>query len=117
MTTSPSTIEAIIQRHPTLSFLQSGEFQALPEEKKLFLLECVGDALFWVEWEKSSRVTDGFKFLMASYGLNKAESQANEQNLEGRERATYLKPHKELYSLFNPQFGTDSPMAPSSSKE
>lgn len=102
------TLDQIITKYPKLQFMKSSAFLALPLEKQQYLAGCVEDALFWIEWERGPHVTDGFKFLASAYGLMKAEKSAQEKGLTGKEKATFLKPHEELYTEFCPHFGTDS---------
>jgi hypothetical protein len=95
-------IETIIAKYPKLNWLKSPAFQSLNREKQEFLLGCVEDALFWVEQEKKPEADDGFKFLAITYGLQKAETEANTKGLEGKEREKFLEPLKKLYTQFNP---------------
>ena len=60
-------IPTTVAKHPRLNFLQSPEFRALPREKQEFLLQCVEDALFWVELEKTPTADEGFKDLGIAY--------------------------------------------------
>ncbi len=105
-----NNIADVVQKYPKLDFLLSPQFQSLPPEKQKFLLDCVEDATFWIDLEGERHVTDGFKFLAAAYGLSQAEQQANEQGLQGKERSEFLRPIEELYTQFNPHFGTDAPV-------
>lgn len=95
-------IDAIIQKYPKLNFIKSPAFESLPTEKKEFLLGCVEDALFWIEHEKKPDADDGFKFLGITYGLDKAEAEANAKGLQGKDREEFLKPFKQLMNKYNP---------------
>jgi len=96
----------IIKRYPRLAFLADREFELLPEENQLYLKELIEDALFWVELEERSHPNDGFKFLAASYGLAQAEGEARQKGLQGKEREKFIRPHQDLYTMFNPYSGT-----------
>ncbi len=60
-------IQPVVAKYPRLNFLLSPEFHSLPKGKQDFLLECVEDALFWVEAEKDHRVDDGIRALAIAY--------------------------------------------------
>lgn len=96
-------IDAIIEKHPKLSFLKSPAFAALPKEKREFLLGCVEDAIFWVDLEqRPCHSDDGFKFLAATYGLQKAHVEADAKSLTGDAREEFLRSPQDLYTKFNP---------------
>ncbi|MBI4374162.1 MAG: hypothetical protein HY542_04720, partial [Deltaproteobacteria bacterium] len=81
------------------------KFQALPRERQDYMLELIEDALFWVELEERPQSSDGFKFLAATYGLQKAQNEAKEKELSGGEREKFIRPHQDLYTMFNPYSG------------
>lgn len=89
-------------------FLNSPEFQALPKEKQDFILGLVEDAMFWIDLEKKPNSSDGFKFLAASYGLEQAQQEANVKGLTGKDREKFLRPHQDLYTMYNPYSGNAS---------
>lgn len=95
----------IIKKCPKLSFLADKEFSDLPEANKIYLKGLIEDALFWVDLEKKPNSGDGFKFLAASFGLHRAEEQAKETGLNGKEREKFIRPHQDLYTMFNPYSG------------
>ncbi len=95
----------LIHKYPKLSFLARPEFQALPEENKKYLKELIEDALFWIELDSKPNSSDGFKFLAATYGLEKAREDAESKGLTGKEREKHLRPHQDLYTMFNPYSG------------
>lgn len=95
----------IIKKYPQLAFLETSEFQRFPEENKLYLKDLIEDSLFWIELERRPNASDGFKFLAAAYGLNNAQEDANSQELSGKEREKFLRPHQDLYTMFNPYSG------------
>lgn len=97
--------EDIVKQYPKLSFLSRPEFQRLPEEQKKYLKDLIEDALFWMDLEKKPNSGDGFKFLAATYGLENATSEAKEKGLEGKDREKFLRPHQDLYTMFNPYSG------------
>ena len=99
-------IEALIKKNKKLSFLKSREFNALPKEKQDYVLGVVEDALFWIDLEKKEDSSDGFKFLAAAYGLDNAQKEAEVKGLEGKDRAKHIRPHQDLYTMFNPYSGT-----------
>ncbi|HEX5037583.1 MAG TPA: hypothetical protein VFX30_10530 [bacterium] len=98
-------IDELIRKNPKFAFLRSAQFRSLTKEKQEFFLECCGDAQFWVELEKKPHSGDGFKFLAAAYGLQTAEAQAEEKKLEGKDREKFLRPHQDLFTMFNPYSG------------
>jgi hypothetical protein len=65
----------------------------------------IEDAMFWVDLEKQPNSGDGFKFLAASYGLENAQEEATTKGLEGKEREKFLRPHQDLFTMFNPYSG------------
>lgn len=95
----------IAKKYPQLSFLESAEFATFPEENRLYLKDLIEDALFWIELEGKPNASDGFKFLAATYGLNKAQEDASAKGLDGKERERFLRPHQDLYTMFNPYSG------------
>jgi hypothetical protein len=102
-------IEIWIKDHPALKALFGERFKALPTEKQEFIIELVEDAKFWLELEKGQEhPDDGFKFLAASFGLMKAQTDADEDGLKGRERDEYLRPHQDLFTQYNPYSGRTS---------
>ena len=98
-------IAELILKNPKFSFLRSDQFKALPQEKKEYFLECCDDAQFWLELEKKPHASDGFKFLAASYGLENAVVDADAKGLEGKDREKFLRPHQDLFTMFNPYSG------------
>jgi hypothetical protein len=99
------TREEIVKKYPRLSFIKSSRFLALPREKQEFYLECIEDASFWVELDKKASPDDGFKFLASSFGLERAQQEAKDRGLTGKEREEFLQPHQELYTTYNPYSG------------
>lgn len=104
--------EKLIDKYPRIKLLmQMPSFQKLTKEKQEYVLGCLEDALFWFEMEneeKQGNEGNGFHFLAAALGLQRAEAEADAKDLQGAERETFLKSHQELYSTYNPQFGTDA---------
>lgn len=98
-------IDELIRKNPKFSFLRSSKFRSLTPEKQEFFLECCDDAQFWVELEKKEHASDGFKFLAAAYGLQNAEEEAGTKGLEGKDREKFLRPHQDLFTMFNPYSG------------
>ena len=98
-------IEKLIKKNAKLDFLKSARFRALSPEKQEYFLGCVEDALFWAEHEKKPNSSDGFKFLAATYGLENAQVEAQSKGLEGKDREKFLRPHQDLYTMFNPYSG------------
>lgn len=98
-------IEELIRKNPKFVFLRSAKFRALAKERQEFFLECCDDAQFWVELEKKPNSGDGFKFIAAAYGLQNAENEASEKGLEGKDREKFLRPHQDLFTMFNPYSG------------
>ena len=95
----------IIKKCPKLSFLAQKEFANLPEANKLYLKELIEDALFWIDLEKKPNSSDGFKFLAAAYGLDTASQEAKTKGLTGKDREKFLRPHQDLYTMYNPYSG------------
>ncbi|MGH7274865.1 MAG: hypothetical protein ACREIQ_10465 [Nitrospiria bacterium] len=77
----------------------------LTREEIVELKELVRDAMFWIDLDKKPNSSDGFKFLTAAYGLNQAQETANSQGLNGKEREKFLRPHQDLYTMYNPYSG------------
>ena len=77
----------------------------LTREEIVELKELVKDAMFWIDLEKQPNASDGFKFLAATYGLHHAQAKASSEGLEGKEREKFLRPHQDLYTMFNPYSG------------
>lgn len=77
----------------------------LTREEISELKELVQDAMFWIDLDKKPNASDGFKFLAAHYGLANAQAQADAQGLDGKEREKFLRPHQDLYTMFNPYSG------------
>ncbi len=98
-------IDELVGKKPKFVFLKSPQFRALTKEKQEFFLDCCDDAQFWVELEKKPNSGDGFKFIAAAYGLQNAEKDAGEKGLEGKEREKFLRPHQDLFTMFNPYSG------------
>ncbi len=100
------TLNEIILKYPKLKFLKhSKKIAALSAEKQQFLADLIEDAIFWIELEQKPNSGDGFKFLAATYGLQNAEEDAKTKGLEGKEREKFLRPHQDLYTMFNPYSG------------
>lgn len=102
---SDAKIDDLIRKNPKFVFLRSPQFRALTKEKQEFFLECCDDAQFWIELERKPNSGDGFKFIAAAYGLQNAEEEANGKGLEGKEREKFLRPHQDLFTMFNPYSG------------
>lgn len=98
-------IEFLIQKFPRLNFLKSPQFKALPKEKQEYILELIDSVLFWKDLETKPASNDGFKFIAAAYGLQNAEEEARTKGLEGKEREKFLRPHQDLFTMFNPYSG------------
>jgi hypothetical protein len=69
------------------------------------LKELLQDAMFWIDLDQKPNSNDGFKFLTATYGLQNAEVDAKAQGLDGKAREKFLRPHQDLYTMFNPYSG------------
>lgn len=101
-------IAQLVKKYPRLSLLQTAWFSGLSEIKKEFVLDVIEDAIFWTEQEKKPNADDGFRFLAASHGLSKAREEAEEKGLEGKEREQYIRPHQDLYTMYNPYSGNSN---------
>lgn len=101
-------IEKLVARFPRLSFLKTPQFQALSTEDQEYILELIDDAKFWYEEEKRGRADRGFKFLASTFGLTKAQQDAEAKGLSGKDREEFLQPHQELYTQYNPYSGRTS---------
>lgn len=102
------TLNELILKYPQFRFLKdSAKFQALPKERQEFVLGLLEDAMFWIELDDQPHADDGFKFLAASFGLNKAQEEAGKKGLTGKEREEFIRPYQELYTLYNPYSGND----------
>ena len=77
----------------------------LTREEIAELKELVQDAMFWIDLDKKPTSNDGFKFLAAAYGLQNATEDADSRGLEGKTRDKFLRPHQDLYTMFNPYSG------------
>lgn len=100
------TLNELINEYPRFRFIKhSRKFMALPIEKQEFVIGLLEDAMFWVDLEKKPNSSDGFKFLAAAYGLDNATTDASAQGLTGKDREKHLRPHQDLYTMFNPYSG------------
>ncbi len=99
------TIDEIVEKFPKLSFLKSPWFEGLPQWKQEFVLELIEDAKFWLDLEGKGAPDDGFKFLASAFGLERAQQEAEDRELAGKEREEFLKPHQDLFTQFNPYSG------------
>ena len=100
------TLNELIIKYPKMKFLkQAPRFNALSPEKQEIALGLIEDALFWIELEEKPHSGDGFKFLTATYGLENAKVEAEKNGLEGKDREKFLRPHQDLYTMFNPYSG------------
>lgn len=107
------TLNELILKYPQLKFLkQSGQFLSLSKERQDFVIGLLEDAMFWIELDSKPNGNDGFKFLAASYGLTNAETSANEMKLEGKDRETFIRPHQDLFTMFNPYSGNGNDSTP-----
>lgn len=77
----------------------------LTKEELVELKELVQDAVFWIDLDKKPNSGDGFKFLAATYGLENATAEADSKALDGKDREKFLRPHQDLYTMFNPYSG------------
>ena len=103
------TLNELILKHPEFKFLKNAPgFHTLPTEKQEFVVGLIEDALFWIELEEKPNANDGFKFLAATYGLQNAHSSADKKNLQGKDRENFIRPHQDLYTMFNPYSGTSN---------
>lgn len=100
------TINELVFKYPQFRFLkQSRKIAALSPEQQEFIAGLLEDSMFWIELEEKPNSNDGFKFLAATYGLHNAHSEAETQGLEGKDREKFLRPHQDLYTMFNPYSG------------
>ncbi len=100
------TLNELILKCPRLKCLkESASFLSLPKERQDYMVELIEDALFWMELENRPNSNDGFKFLAATYGLQNAESEAKERQLDGKNKEKFIRPHQDLYTMFNPYSG------------
>ncbi len=100
------TLNELVLKYPRLKFLKrSAGFHALAREKQEFVLKLFEDAMFWIELEDKPNSGDGFKFLAASYGLNNAQQEAKEKGLQGKQLEEHIRPHQDLFTMFNPYSG------------
>ena len=97
--------EELVKKYPKLSFLNRPQFQGLPVENQQYLKELIDDAIFWIELEEKEHASDGFKFLAAAYGLDNAHKEAKNKKLAGKEKEKHIRPHQDLYTMFNPYSG------------
>ena len=101
------TLSELILKYPKLRFLKDSKFMALPQELQEFVIGLLEDAMFWIELEDQPNADDGFKFLAASFGLSQAEAEAEAKGLTGKSRERFIRPHQDLYTMFNPYSGND----------
>ena len=102
-------IETLVNQHPNLAYiLRSPRFRTLSSEKQAYILELIDDAKFWKDMEGEGKTDRGFKFLASTFGLNKAQQDAEVKGLTGKEREEFLQPHQELYTQYNPYSGRTS---------
>ena len=100
------TLNELILKYPQLKFLKSApHFLALPKDRQDFVIGLLEDAMFWIELDKNPDSSHGFKFLAASYGLTNAEMEASSKGLAGKDREKFIRPHQDLYTMFNPYSG------------
>lgn len=100
------TLNELILKYPKLRCLKSSPaYNALSPEKQEYVVGLVEDALFWVELEDKPNALDGFKFLAATFGLHRAEEDAKSGGLQGKDREKFLRPHQDLYTMYNPYSG------------
>lgn len=100
------TLNELILKYPKLEFLKhSRKILSLSAEDQEFIVELMEDALFWIDLEEKPSSGDGFKFLAATYGLQNAEEAASEKGLEGKDREKFIRPHQDLYTMYNPYSG------------
>ncbi len=100
------TLNELIVKHPKFKFLKSSpKIMSLSSEDQEFIAELIEDVLFWVDLEKKPNSSDGFKFLAAAYGLDNATAEASARGLSGKEREKHLRPHQDLYTMYNPYSG------------
>ena len=77
----------------------------LTREEILELKGLVQDAMFWIELDAKPDSNEGFKFLAATYGLTNAQQEASQKGLQGKEKEKFIRPHQDLYTIFNPYSG------------
>lgn len=100
------TLNELILKYPRFKYLRTApSFLSLPKEKQDFVIQLLADAMFWIELEEKPTGDDGFKFLAATYGLANAQTEADQKRLEGKEREKFIRPHQDLYTMFNPYSG------------
>jgi hypothetical protein len=100
------TLNELILKHPQLKFLKSSPgFNALPSDKQEYVIQMFDDAMFWIDLDETPHANDGFKFLASAYGLSNAQEAADHKGLQGKEREKFLRPHQDLYTMFNPYSG------------
>ncbi|MBI2082386.1 MAG: hypothetical protein HYT76_02340 [Deltaproteobacteria bacterium] len=100
------TAKELILKQPKLKALfDSPKFLSLPKDRQDYMVDLIEDALFWIDLDDKPHSSDGFKFLAATYGLQKAQSEAHEKDLQGRELEKFIRPHQDLYTMFNPYSG------------
>lgn len=100
------TLKELILKYPKLRFIQnSARFQTLSPRMKEYVIGLIEDAMFWLDLEEKPGTDDGFKFLAASYGLTSAQEEAKTKNLTGKEKEKHVRPHQDLYTMFNPYSG------------
>ncbi len=98
-------VDELIVKFPRLNFLKSREFKSLPKDKQDYIFGLIEDVMFWKDLETKPSSSDGFKFIAAAYGLQNAEEEAKTKGLEGKEREKFLRPHQDLFTMFNPYSG------------
>jgi hypothetical protein len=100
------TINEFILKHPQFRFIKhSRQFNALPLEKQEFVIGLLEDAIFWIDLDEKPNASDGFKFLAAAYGLEQAQQEAKAKGLAGKERERFIRPHQDLFTMYNPYSG------------
>ncbi|MBI2066760.1 MAG: hypothetical protein HY539_03375 [Deltaproteobacteria bacterium] len=103
------TLSELLLKYPQLKFLKnSAGFNALPREKQEFVIQLFDDAMFWVDLDQKPNSDDGFKFLAASYGLQNAQQEAQDKGIKGKELEQFIRPHQDLYTMFNPYSGNSN---------
>ena len=102
-------INELIQKHPNLTYvLRSPRFQAMSQDAQDYIFELIEDAEFWLTADQEGQSDGGFKFLASTFGLSRAQKEAKEKGMTGKEREQHLQPHQELYTQFNPYSGRTS---------
>lgn len=100
------TLNELILKYPRFRFLkQAAQFHALSPERQEYVIGLLEDAMFWIDLEAKPNSSDGFKFLAATYGLHNAHTEVQEKGLQGKDREKFLRPHQDLYTMFNPYSG------------